>query len=173
MKRAAVAAILWLVGSGVAQADMNQALTGGEIALIVQDAQHAHLSEQATLSAAMHYQEHESGYSKQQSTRPQTLAYGLADSPSGQMAWIIEKYAQWTDCVQNNVRHPENAVERDVLLDIATHYWMTNSGGSSAKLYWESFTQPDYRPIDQPMGISLFPKELFLCILGKVLNHLG
>lgn len=120
-------------------------------------------AEQATLSAAMHYQEHESGYSKQQSTRPQTLAYGLADSPSGQMAWIIEKYAQWTDCVQNNVRHPENAVERDVLLDIATHYWMTNSGGSSAKLYWESFTQPDYRPIDQPMGISLFPKELFLC----------
>ena len=87
----------------------------------------------------------------------------LADSPAGQMAWIIEKYAQWTDCVQNNVRHPENAVERDVLLDIATHYWMTNSAGSSAKLYWESFTQPDYRPIEQPMGISLFPKELFLC----------
>jgi hypothetical protein len=120
-------------------------------------------AEQATLSAAMHYVEHESGYSKQQSTRPQTLAYALADSPAGQMAWIIEKYAQWTDCVKNTVRHPENAVERDVLLDIATHYWMTNSAGSSAKLYWESFTEPDYRPIELPMGISLFPKELFLC----------
>ena len=120
-------------------------------------------AEQATLSAAMHYVEHESGYSKQQSTRPQTLAYALADSPAGQMAWIIEKYAQWTDCVKNTVRHPENAVERDVLLDIATHYLMTNSAGSSAKLYWESFTEPDYRPIELPMGISLFPKELFLC----------
>ena len=127
-------------------------------------------AEQATLSAAMHYVEHESGYSKQQSTRPQTLAYALADSPAGQMAWIIEKYAQWTDCVKNTVRHPENAVERDVLLDIATHYWMTNSAGSSAKLYWESFTEPDYRPIELPMGISLFPKELFLFHLTTVLK---
>jgi len=120
-------------------------------------------SEQATLAAAMHYQEHESGYSKQQSTRPQTLAYGLADSPAGQMAWIVEKFAQWTDCVRNNVRHPEHAIDRDTLLDVVTHYWMTNTAGSSARLYWESFTQTDMRPIQAPIGISLFPKELFLC----------
>jgi len=119
--------------------------------------------EQATLAAAMHYQEHESGYSRQQSTRPQTLAYSLADSPSGQMAWIIEKYAQWTDCERNGVRHPENVLSRDVLLDIVTHYWMTNTAGSSARIYWESFNHPDYTPIDRPIGISLFPKELFLC----------
>ena len=120
-------------------------------------------AEQATLAAAMHYQEHESGYSKQQSTRPQTLGYGLADSPAGQLAWIIEKYAQWTDCVQNDIRHPENAIARDELLDIVTHYWMTNSAASSARLYWESFTEGDFRPIDAPMALSLFPKELFLC----------
>ena len=61
------------------------------------------------------------------------------------------------------VRHPENAIQRDVLLDIVTHYWMTNTAGSSARLYWESFNQPDYRPIEAPIGLSLFPKELFLC----------
>ena len=63
-------------------------------------------AEQPTLAAAMHYQDHESGYSKQQSTRPQTLAYGLADSPAGQMAWIIEKYATWTDCVRGRNPSP-------------------------------------------------------------------
>jgi pimeloyl-ACP methyl ester carboxylesterase len=120
-------------------------------------------AEQPTLAAAMHYQDHESGYSKQQSTRPQTLAYSLADSPAGQMAWIIEKYATWTDCVRDGIRHPENAIERDVLLDIVTQYWMTNTGGSSARLYWESFTEGDYRPIALPIGLSLFPKELFVC----------
>ena len=120
-------------------------------------------AEQPTLAAAMHYQDHESGYSKQQSTRPQTLAYGLADSPAGQMAWIVEKYANWTDCVREGICHPENAIERDVLLDIVTHYWMTNTGGSSARLYWESFTEGDYRPVALPIGLSLFPKELFVC----------
>jgi hypothetical protein len=79
------------------------------------------------------------------------------------MAWIIEKYAQWTDSIRHNARHPENVIARDVLLDIVTHYWMTNSSGSSARLYWESFKTPDYRPIQAPMGISLFPKELFIC----------
>ena len=120
-------------------------------------------AEQPTLTAAMHYQDHESGYSKQQSTRPQTLAYGLADSPTGQMAWIVEKYATWTDCVRDGIRHPENAIERNVLLDIVTHYWMTNTGGSSARLYWESFTEGDYRPVAQPIGLSIFPKEIFVC----------
>ena len=62
------------------------------------------------------------------------------------MAWIVEKYAAWTDSVRDGIRHPENAIERDVLLDIVTHYWMTNTGGSSARLYWESFTEGDYRP---------------------------
>ena len=120
-------------------------------------------AEQATIAAAMHYQDHESGYSRQQSTRPQTLAYSLADSPSGQMAWIIEKFAQWTDCERNGERHPENALHRDVMLDVVTHYWMTNTAASSARLYWESFNNPEYTPVDLPLGISLFPKELFLC----------
>jgi hypothetical protein len=113
------------------------------------------------LEAFNFYQEWDSGYSKQQSTRPQTLGYGLADSPVGQMAWIIEKYAQWCDCVRDGVRHPENAVARDELLDTVMMYWCTNSAASSAKLYWESFNQPDLSEITLPLAISLFPTEIF------------
>ena len=119
--------------------------------------------EQNTLLRAMAYQEHESGYSKQQSTRPQTLAYGLADSPVGQLAWIIEKYAQWTDCEVHGIKHPENTVSRDQLLDIVTHFWMTNTAGSSGRLYWESFDDPDTTPVTKPIGVSQFPKEIFQC----------
>ena len=67
-----------------------------------------------------HYQEWDSGYSKQQSTRPQTLGYGLVDSPAGQAAWILEKFWAWTDCDG----HPENALTRDELLDNVMLYWL-------------------------------------------------
>lgn len=107
------------------------------------------------------YQNWDSGYSKQQSTRPQTLGYGLADSPVGQLAWIVEKYAQWTDCERLGVRHPEHAINRDELLDTVMMYWLTNAGASSARLYWESFNSPDMSPVNLPVGISLFPNELF------------
>ena len=112
------------------------------------------------LEAFNFYQEWDSGYSKQQSTRPQTLGYGLADSPTGQLAWIVEKYAQWCDCERNGVRHPENAVCRDDLLDTAMMYWLTNAGASSARLYWESFNSPDMGEVTLPTGISLFPNEI-------------
>lgn len=113
------------------------------------------------LAAFDEYQTWESGYSKQQSTRPQTLGFGLADSPAGQLAWIVEKYAQWTDCVRHGIRHPENAVAREDMLDTTMLYWMTNSGASSARLYWESFNHPNLDPISLPTGISQFPVELF------------
>jgi len=116
--------------------------------------------EAAALAAFEYYQNHDSGYSKQQSTRPQTLGYGLADSPVGQMAWIIEKFAQWTDCVRNGYRHPENAVSRDDMLDTVMLYWLTNAGASSARLYWESFNSPDMSAIEIPTGITLFPTEI-------------
>ena len=82
-----------------------------------------------------YYMDWDSGYSKQQSTRPQTLGYGLADSPVGQAAWILEKFWAWTDCDG----HPENALTRDELLDNVMLYWLNGTGASSARLYWESF----------------------------------
>lgn len=114
--------------------------------------------EQGALASMQFYQDHDSGYSKQQSTRPQTIGYGLADSPAGQAGWIIEKFYQWTDCDG----HPENVLTKDELLDNVMMYWLTNSAASSARLYWESFggAIPE-GTIDVPSGISIFPKEIF------------
>ena len=114
-------------------------------------------ADQAAMAAFMRYQEVESGYSKQQSTRPQTLGYGLTDSPVGQLAWILEKFQAWTDCDG----HPENAIDRDVILDIVAHYWLTASAASSARLYWESFASFGPGPrVEIPTGVAAFPHEI-------------
>ncbi|GII17696.1 epoxide hydrolase family protein [Planomonospora parontospora] len=98
-----------------------------------------------------------SGYLKIQSTRPQTLAYGLADSPAGQLAWIVEKFKEWTD----SERVPEDAVDRDRLLTNVTVYWLTNTAGSSARLYYE-FARERNRPevSATPTGVAVFPREI-------------
>jgi pimeloyl-ACP methyl ester carboxylesterase len=115
-------------------------------------------TEQAALDAMAHYDRWESGYMKEQSTRPQTLGYGLADSPAGQAAWIVEKFWAWTDCDG----HPENVLTRDELLDNVMLYWLTDAGASSARLYWEAVTTMGrLEPIGVPSGISVFPKEIF------------
>ena len=106
-----------------------------------------------------------SGYSKQQSTRPQTLGYGLVDSPMGQATWIIEKFLEWTDCEDaDGKKHPENVLSRDELLDNVMFYWLTATGASSARLYWESFNRAFGRDagdkIMLPTGCSIFPKEI-------------
>jgi len=113
--------------------------------------------EQRMLVRSKRYWDHESGYSTQQSTRPQTLGYGLADSPAGQLAWIVEKFYAWTDCAG----HPENAISRDELLDNVMLYWLTNSAASSARLYWESFRSKVVDNVHVPSAYSLFPEELF------------
>jgi len=117
-------------------------------------------ADKQALERAKFYQQWDSGYSKQQSTRPQTLGYGLVDSPSGQAAWIIEKFYAWTDCDG----HPENALSRDELLDNLMLYWLPATGASSARLYWESFGNAFGRDakatVTLPTGCSLFPKEI-------------
>lgn len=114
-------------------------------------------TEQAALKSLEHYNEWDSGYSKQQSTRPQTLGYALVDSPAGQAAWILEKFWAWTDCDG----HPENALSRDQLLDNVMLYWLPATGASSARLYWESFRSISFDPVRVPVGCSIFPKEIF------------
>jgi pimeloyl-ACP methyl ester carboxylesterase len=111
--------------------------------------------EQAALAASVHYQRWESGYFKEQSTRPQTVGYGLVDSPAAQCAWIVEKFWAWTDCAG----HPENAISRDELLDNVMLYWLPGAGASSARLYWES-RRGSTDPIVVPTGCSIFPKEI-------------
>lgn len=109
------------------------------------------------LAGSKHYQDWDSGYSKQQSTRPQTLGYGLVDSPAGQAAWILEKFWSWMDCDG----HPENVLTRDELLDNVMMYWLPAAGASSARLYWESFGRGSNPQVEVPMAGSIFPKEIF------------
>ncbi|MFM6832807.1 MAG: epoxide hydrolase family protein, partial [Novosphingobium sp.] len=87
------------------------------------------------LAALQHYQDWDSGYSKEQATRPQTVGYSLVDSPVGLAGWIHEKMWAWTD----NDGAPEDALSRDDILDNIMLYWLTAAGASSARLYWESF----------------------------------
>ncbi len=112
------------------------------------------------LERSQAYQDWDSGYSKQQSTRPQTLGYGLADSPAGQAMWILEKFWRWTDCQG----HPENVLSRNELIDNIMLYWLTNSGASSARLYWESFNRTagggGNNSVTVPTGCSIFPQEI-------------
>jgi pimeloyl-ACP methyl ester carboxylesterase len=95
------------------------------------------------------------GYFRQQSTKPQTLAYGLGDSPVGQLAWIVEKFREWTDPARSL---PEQAVDRDQLLANVALYWFTNTGGSSAQFYWESMHSAAgwTAPSSVPTGWAVF-----------------
>ena len=113
--------------------------------------------EKRALAALAEHRNTGTGYSKQQSTRPQTLGYGLADSPVGQMAWIVEKFWAWSDCGG----HPEKAFSRDELLDNVMVYWVTNTGASSARLYWQSFRSwGNMDRVELPTGIAAFPAEV-------------
>ncbi len=82
--------------------------------------------EQAALASLAHYDKEDSGYSKQQSTRPQTIGYGLVDSPAGQCAWIVEKFWAWTDCDGD----PATVLTRDEMLDNIMLYWLPGTGAS-------------------------------------------
>ena len=112
--------------------------------------------EQRAMKGAEYYQAWDSGYSKQQATRPQTVGYGLADSPSGQAAWILEKFWAWTDCDG----HPENVLDRNELLDNVMFYWATNSAASSARIYWQSFGKARATQLTIPVGVAVYPKEI-------------
>lgn len=114
--------------------------------------------EARAMKGAKYYADWDSGYSKQQATRPQTLGYGLTDSPAGQAAWILEKFWAWTDC--NG--HPENILSRDELLDNVMVYWVTATAASSARLYWESFgkRRGPAPKVNVPTGVAVFPKEI-------------
>ncbi|GIH96353.1 epoxide hydrolase family protein [Planobispora siamensis] len=99
-----------------------------------------------------------SGYAAIQSTRPQTLAYGLHDSPAGQLAWIVEKFKEWTDPAREL---PHDAVDRDQLLTNVSLYWLTGTAGSSARLYKDGamdWSQPLGRS-QVPTGVAVFPGD--------------
>ena len=101
----------------------------------------------------------EGGYMALQATKPQTLAYGLSDSPVGLAAWIIEKFRAWSDCNGELTKRFSN----DELLTNIMIYWITNTISSSAGIYYENtHSLPALGKIEVPTGVALFPADILL-----------
>ncbi len=116
-------------------------------------------AEEAYFNDPQHSSMEESGYVMIQGTKPQTLAYGLSDSPVGLAAWIIEKFRSWSDS-DGNV---EKRFSKDELLTNIMIYWVTETINSSVRGYYEGMHAPVLQPgqrIDVPVGMALFPKDL-------------
>jgi len=103
------------------------------------------------------------GYGVMMVTRPQTVGYGLSDSPIGLAAWMYDKFSQWT----YSGGEPERSLTKDEMLDDITLYWLTNSAISSAQLYWEnnnnnfSAVAQKTAEISIPVGVTVFPGEIY------------
>lgn len=133
-----------LVSVGPATADLDS-LSGEEAAAV---------AEWQRVDA--HHSRWEVGYMHQQRTRPQTLGYGLTDSPAGQCAWILEKFRSWSDCGDD----PVAGFGIDRLLDNISLYWLTATATSSARFYWECQPAPFDVVVDVPAGATIYPREI-------------
>jgi epoxide hydrolase len=96
-------------------------------------------AERVRLARFKHFNDEMRGYDHIQATRPKTLAYGLTDSPVGQLAWMVEKFKEWVD---PSAKLPEDAISRDQILTNASLYWFTRTAGTSANLYYETLHDP-------------------------------
>lgn len=118
-------------------------------------------AEQQRLATFKHWNNDLMGYMHIQGTRPQTLAYGLTDSPVGQLAWFVEKFKDWTN---PSAELPEDAVDLDQLLTNVMIYWLTRTARSSANSYYERFhdssawASSDRSPV--PTGVAVFPTDV-------------
>ena len=117
-------------------------------------------AEQAHSDQRERWQQSEGGYSHIQGTKPQTLSYGLNDSPVGLAAWIVEKYRTWSDC-HGDV---ESRYTKDDLLTIVTIYWVTQTIGSSVRMYKENqstlWEMAEGEKVPTPAGMAMFPQEI-------------
>lgn len=103
---------------------------------------------------------HRAAYAKQQAARPQTIGYSLVDSPVGLLAWILDKFAEWSDTDDS----PFETISRDRVLDNVTLYWLTWTGASAARIYYESHNSldPELR-VDVPSAITIYPRNIEKC----------
>jgi pimeloyl-ACP methyl ester carboxylesterase len=114
--------------------------------------------EKARLARMQAYFSEGYGYFQIQATRPQTLAYSLNDSPVGQLAWLVDKYKEWT-----NSRHelPEEAIDRDLILTVVMLYWLTATGGSSGQIYHEMMHATEWPTRSTvPTGVAVFGEDI-------------
>jgi epoxide hydrolase len=112
--------------------------------------------EQAVIDDFTSYLQEGSGYQAIQSTRPQSVGYGLVDSPAALAGWILEKLWAWTD----HDGDLTSVLSFDQVLDNLMLYWLPGTGASSARLYWESARSLDLPDVTVPVGCTIFPKEL-------------
>jgi epoxide hydrolase len=113
--------------------------------------------EQRYLALLQNASQAEIGYAIEQGTKPQTLGYGLTDSPVGQLAWIVEKFKTWSDCGDDL----ESSFTKDELLDNVMVYWLNAAAASSARLYWHSLTSSieTFDEVPAPSAYSRFPAD--------------
>ncbi|MCW4351770.1 epoxide hydrolase [Hoyosella sp. YIM 151337] len=110
------------------------------------------------LARLANYMTELNGYFQIQATRPQTLSFALSDSPAGQLAWIVEKFKEWTAASHTL---PEDAVSRDDILTNVSLYWFTGTAGSSANLYYESMHQHEWPTrLETPTGVAVFGEDV-------------
>jgi epoxide hydrolase len=118
-------------------------------------------AERQAIERASWFANDQSGYFREQATRPQTIGYPLADSAAGQALWIYEKFQAWTD----NHGNPEDALTIDAMLDDISLHWFTDTAASSARIYWENtragLSGLSAGRIELPMAASVFPHEIF------------
>jgi len=121
--------------------------------------------EKALRAARGAYMQNEVAYQRIQGTKPQSLGYGLNDSPAGLAAWIVEKFHGWTDLPQGAEGDLNKSFSKDELLTNISIYWFTQSITSSARIYYENGKTPVQRPIEfieVPTGAAIFPAEIFI-----------
>lgn len=119
-------------------------------------------AERRSVDAGHRYKQELAGYAWIQATRPQSIAYGLTDSPVAQLAWIAERFKDWTDSTNS----PEDAVDRDALLTNVMLYWLTGTAGSAARYYKESAAnrgEPE-QPSLVPTAVAVFPRDIVIPI---------
>jgi pimeloyl-ACP methyl ester carboxylesterase len=111
------------------------------------------------------------GYFQIQSTRPQTLSYALTDSPAGQLAWIVEKFKEWTNSSHSL---PEDAIPRDEILADVSVYWFTGTAGSAANtVYYESMHSGDWpTPSGVPTGVAVFAEDIAIRRYAERANNI-
>lgn len=116
--------------------------------------------EREWVEETQHFWRHRAAYAKQQASRPQTIGYSLVDSPVGLLAWILDKFAEWSDTEDS----PFDTISLDRVLDNVTLYWLTRTGASAARIYYESHNalDPELR-VDVPAAITAYPHDVEKC----------
>jgi pimeloyl-ACP methyl ester carboxylesterase len=138
--------------SSTIQPEVAKALNNGEPAPAGLTAE-----ERAVFDQIKYFNKQGLGYAAIMGTRPQTIGYSLADSPVGLAAWFYDKFADWVF----TRGEPERSLTRDEMLDNITLYWLTNTGTSASRIYWENNAKPTAVSVSIPAAVTVFPGEIY------------